>query len=203
MEKDKSIKKIGRKYLVPIIIASALAFGSNAYANNVKKEMRPFIQSVQKVSYEKERELKEGLAEKLSGINDSKERILEELSEPIKKCNESFNEGIEDGYYEESEQEMTLAYFNNLLDKDKKLDFYEYPSREREIYNLLKKNLHGYDLKIPELEKYLKKEGYSTNVQRILTGAEAGPSIFGGMFATLVIGALYHYFVNKLDKGEK
>jgi len=184
MKMKQTIKQTARKYLGTAIVGAGLVLGSlggNAYAN--EPNLPSFAQSVEQ-TFERE---KQNLLEQITKKEEAKKRVIDKLSDSIRKCNESLNEGIKDGIYTQQEQERTVTYFQELNKQDKEGDFYKFPSREERIYDLLTKNQVGFDVGTPELQKFLEKEGYSVKVEKIDSHAEIGLYFIGG-FSAIAIG---------------
>ncbi|MDP3026191.1 MAG: hypothetical protein Q8N63_00660 [Nanoarchaeota archaeon] len=183
MEKQ-TFKQTARKYLGTAIIGAGLALGnlgSNSYAN--EPNLPSFTQSVEQ-TFERE---KQGLLEQMTEKEKSKDQVIDKLSDSVRKCNESFNEGIKDGFYTQQEQERTITYFNELNKQDKENNFYKFPSREKRISDLLWENSHGMDIGTPNLQKYLTKEDDSIKVEKIGSPAESFLDCGGSIL--LVLGA--------------
>jgi len=184
----QTIKQTARKYLGTAIVGAGIALGSfgNAYAEPnlpVYQETRQAVKELRE-SKRKTKEEKEN-AERIANIT-----RYEGL---VKQDTDSFNSAIKDGYFSRSEQERV---YNSLEKTQNFAKVHRIPigKNVNRLYYSLDKNLKGFDVRQPKLERDLNIQGLEIKVERVVSEKEAWPIYLGVLSAIgLVFVTLMRY----------
>lgn len=190
--KNSLIKKVGRKYLFPLILGVGLALGSSAYADDVNL---PVSEETKKILVEREEREKLGSWE----YNIKEASLSWGCYDKLEEIKRYFNNSIKDEKFTIEEQRELLFKFREIEDykkEFKKLGInYNLPAPEQKLRSLLRENLKGVDILKPSLEKKLESQGIKVHVERKRTYKDIG-SILGLILAGLFIS----YRIKRLSR---
>lgn len=166
----EQIKQTARKYLAPFIVGAALAFGTNAYANNTLPVSQEAKASVERV---------------IETENKTSKRHIENAVK-------AFNEGVSDGYFSRKEQKQVYKFFREA--RENKRAYNEVASEaEKKLYNLVSDSNRDSN---ERLKSALKEQGLEIKVQGHSVYTTIRPAIIGGINTLMVILARA-YFIKK------
>lgn len=140
----EQIKKVGRRYALPAVVAAALACGANGCANGETSRARlPINPEVRVEMYSSE---------------------CQAYQDSLNSIRERFTSSIQDKYLSVKEQKKLHRSLKNAEYVSKKLQE-KMPEGEKKLYDLLDKNLHRLDFGKPSLEKALEEEKLNVKIQ--------------------------------------